>query len=230
MANVLVDETSLQGIADAIRSKNGETATYKPSEMPAAIEAIGSGTVDLSMVSTFRYSFPNEITNFEANIPNVTSLKSAFSDRNANHNLKNITLRVTNKLKAVTLMLYHTRVTSVEFIGDMSAVTDYDNAFCGDDYQLKSIKGLDFTSTTNVRSMFTGKYVLETITIVPNTLKLSITIPSQALSDESIQNIIDGLADMTDGTAQTLTLHSTVKEKLTEEQIASATAKNWTIA
>lgn len=43
MANVLVNEDSLTGIADAIRGKNGSTDTYKPSEMAAAISAISGG-------------------------------------------------------------------------------------------------------------------------------------------------------------------------------------------
>lgn len=53
---------------------------------------------------------------------------------------------------------------------------------------------------------------------------------SSKLSDKSIQSIIDGLADLTGQTAQTLTLHATVKAKLTEEQIATITSKNWTLA
>ena len=43
MAKVLVNESSLTGIANAIRGKNGETTTYKPSEMAAAITAISGG-------------------------------------------------------------------------------------------------------------------------------------------------------------------------------------------
>ena len=43
MAKVLVNESSLTGIADAIRGKNGSTDTYKPSEMAAAITAISGG-------------------------------------------------------------------------------------------------------------------------------------------------------------------------------------------
>lgn len=43
--NVLVDETSLQGIANAIREKNGTEDTYKPSEMPQAIRDIQSGDI-----------------------------------------------------------------------------------------------------------------------------------------------------------------------------------------
>ena len=43
MSKVLVNESSLTGIADAIRGKNGSTTTYKPSEMAAAITAISGG-------------------------------------------------------------------------------------------------------------------------------------------------------------------------------------------
>lgn len=45
MANVLVDETALQDIADAIRTKNGTQNTYKPGQMADAIEAIPSGGI-----------------------------------------------------------------------------------------------------------------------------------------------------------------------------------------
>ena len=44
MAKVLVNESSLSGIANAIRGKNGSTNTYKPNEMAAAITAIETGS------------------------------------------------------------------------------------------------------------------------------------------------------------------------------------------
>lgn len=44
MSKVLVNETSLTAIADAIREKNGETTTYKPAEMSGAISALAVGT------------------------------------------------------------------------------------------------------------------------------------------------------------------------------------------
>ena len=43
MANVLVRESSLEAIADAIREKLNVQTTYKPSEMADAIESIGGG-------------------------------------------------------------------------------------------------------------------------------------------------------------------------------------------
>ena len=45
MALVTVSDTTLTYIADAIRSKNGTEDTYKPSEMPDAIEAISGGGI-----------------------------------------------------------------------------------------------------------------------------------------------------------------------------------------
>ena len=44
MANVLVQDSSLTAIADAIRAKNGTETTYKPSEMAAAISALPTGS------------------------------------------------------------------------------------------------------------------------------------------------------------------------------------------
>ena len=43
MANVLVQDTSLTAIADAIRAKNGESTLYKPADMASAITAIPTG-------------------------------------------------------------------------------------------------------------------------------------------------------------------------------------------
>lgn len=57
----------------------------------------------------------------------------------------------------------------------------------------------------------------------------SFKIDVRLLSDASIQSVIDGLMDMTGQTAQTITFHAAVGAKLTEEQKATITAKNWTL-
>ena len=88
---------------------------------------------------------------------------------------------------------------------------------------------LDFSSATSTTlNPFGGCNALEEIRLVPETIKVSIDIRSPVLSDESIQSIIDGLATVE--TAQTLTLHKDVKAKLTEEQLATITNKNWNLA
>jgi len=43
MAKLIIEDTTLTNIADAIRSKNGESIEYLPSQMPAKIEAIEGG-------------------------------------------------------------------------------------------------------------------------------------------------------------------------------------------
>lgn len=59
MANVIVDDTNLKNIANAIRDKNGETATYKPSEMATAI-----GEIDLQDNSIVNSLIDRSITEF----------------------------------------------------------------------------------------------------------------------------------------------------------------------
>ena len=63
-----------------------------------------------------------------------------------------------------------------------------------------------------------------------NGLKINISLDSTILDRASLRAIINGLADLTGSSAQTITLGSTLITKLTEEDIAVATAKNWTIA
>lgn len=67
MANVLVQDTSLTAIADAIRAKNGESTLYKPSDMAAAITAISSGgnitSEDLTFTGQLTYGFAHDVWN-----------------------------------------------------------------------------------------------------------------------------------------------------------------------
>ena len=100
---------------------------------------------------------------------------------------------------------------------------------------LETIDGepLDFSSAKNadeISYMFNQCVALTNIRVVANSIKFNISFShSSKLSTDTIQSIIDGLADLTDGTAQTLTLHATVGGKLTDEQKATITAKNWTL-
>lgn len=116
---------------------------------------------------------------------------------------------------------------------------------------LKFLYGLDMSSALNCQLIFDGCKVLETIQeslnfskitsnvncfretislvnvrFVPESIKISITIPSPVLSAESIQSIIDGLATVE--TAQTLTLNANLK--ILQSQVDAANAKGWTVA
>lgn len=115
---------------------------------------------------------------------------------------------------------------------------------------LKYIKGINTSNSTDIRLMFSGSAIetieepldiskvtnttnafacdnLTEIRFVSGTIKVNIDFSRcSKLSAQSIQSIIDGLATVT--TAQTLTLNSAII--LTDAQKASITAKGWTLA
>lgn len=73
MANVLVDETALQDIADAIRTKNGTQNTYKPGQMADAIEAIPSGGITPTGTVNINSNGTHDVTQYASasvNVPN----------------------------------------------------------------------------------------------------------------------------------------------------------------
>lgn len=81
MANVLVEENSLENIADAIRSKNGLTTKYKPSEMADAISAISGGGITPTGTKTINITQNGTVTEdvtiyanaqVNVNVPSVT--------------------------------------------------------------------------------------------------------------------------------------------------------------
>jgi hypothetical protein len=122
-------------------------------------------------------------------------------------------------------------------------VTDFYRAFYWCE-NLKTLKTLNMSSVTNAADMFFGCSKLETLLFVPETIKISITIPSPALSKESIsgeQGIINGLNS--EVTGQTLTIpRNAVKKAFETSEGANdgdtsetwnalvASKPNWTIS
>lgn len=119
-------------------------------------------------------------------------------------------------------------IEEIEVLGDTSKITSYNQAFY---YRplLKRIKGyFDFSSCTNVSNMFGGCVCLQEFYPVANTIKVPISFAnSPNLIPECKQAIIDGLADLTGQTTQTITFYKNIV--LTEEQKATITLKNWTL-
>lgn len=103
---------------------------------------------------------------------------------------------------------------------------------CAGNRELKEIIGsLNVSSVKIFSNMFRYCTHLRDVRFVSGTIKYNIGFAqSNLLSDESIQSIIDGLADLTGLETQTLTFHAGVKAKLTDEQITTITSKNWTLA
>ena len=127
---------------------------------------------------------------------------------------------------------------------DVSNVTDMNQMFLTCKY-LKSldVSNWDVSNVTNTSGMFTGCSSLQSLVgnrtmndVLANNigafngLKVNLILSKTIIDSASLRAIINGLADLTGSAAKTLTLSETLINKLTEEDIAIATAKNWTIA
>lgn len=216
MANVLVEEQTMTDIANSIREKSGTDVKMKPAEMPQAIREMQ--VVDTGVGSRqWWLDFCNEKITCEHMFSN-SQIETIPSFDTSNKTSFGYMFSRCPLLKTVPPL-------------DTSNGTYFRYMFelCE---QLTSIGGLlDLSKSTGNQNMFIRCNSLVEIRFVKNSITLTLAIGSSALlSDESIQSIIDGLADLTGGTAQTITFHSDVKNKLTEEQIASVTSKNWNIA
>ena len=77
MSKVMVNESSLTAIGEAIRGKNGTTNTYKPSEMAAAISSIpaGGGNFDFSNLEYVQLTTKND----SSILPDLTPFISDFN-------------------------------------------------------------------------------------------------------------------------------------------------------
>lgn len=96
--------------------------------------------------------------------------------------------------------------------------------------RLKYIRGeIDMSDVTSALNYFKECGYLIDVRFKSGSIKASLDTVSSVLSAASIQSIVDGLADLTGQTAQTLTLHATVGAKLTQTQKDTIAAKNWTV-
>lgn len=124
---------------------------------------------------------------------------------------------------------------SAEHIGELDLTTIVNKVgisdFCQRCRNLVTIDKIKFGNNAEFKNQpFHNCAKLESVTF-EGEFSLSIAFnTSPRLSDASVQNIIDCLVDLTGQATQTLTLHADVKAKLTEEQIATITSKNWTLA
>jgi hypothetical protein len=95
---------------------------------------------------------------------------------------------------------------------------------------LTSVPQLDVSSGTNFGAMFSFTRSLTDFGGLLN-VKFSFDLGvCQSLTHDSLLNVLNGLYDLTGNTSQKLTLGSSNLAKLTDEEKAIATNKNWTLA
>lgn len=127
---------------------------------------------------------------------------------------------------------------------DVSNVTDFSNIFSNCAlFTMLDLTQWDVCNATRLLNMFSycrklssivggisiDEIINKSISALKNA-KVSFAFTNGPIFDRaSLRAVINGLADLTGQTAQTLTLGATLLAKLTEEDIAIATNKNWTI-
>jgi hypothetical protein len=115
MANVLIEESSLTNIANAIRAKSGLSTTYRVTEMPAAISAISSGGGG----GTQREVFAPAIS-FSANTGVVTATNTFLSgEYSASTTTSTYTLPMATLPTSVSTTSIGTRIGNALYQGSM---------------------------------------------------------------------------------------------------------------
>lgn len=94
---------------------------------------------------------------------------------------------------------------------------------------LKTIPYIGFFGVTSTSSFFINCTELEDITVDGEIASGIGFAYCGKLTDASVQSIIDHLADLTGTTAKKITFHTDVLLRMTDEQIATITARNWTM-
>ena len=186
----------------------------------------------------YRYAaFP---TGYELDltVADTSALKDLLSFTQAATGLKSVKLSFINKGTTVSANYsFSGRSTSavdtLELV-DISGMGCTFSSFAGTFMMQKVLKKIigviDLTGCINTASAFYECRALEEVEFKQGTIPKSIEFNhSPNLTATAIQSIVDGLADLTGATAQTLTLHSVVKNKLTDAQVSEIWAKNWTI-
>lgn len=120
-------------------------------------------------------------------------------------------------------------ITTIPHISFAKAAGTQVYCFHGDS-KLHTIEKLTLKKELKYTYFLTGCNSLENLTIEGEIGTNFTLVNSSKLTTESVNSVINALVDLTGATAQTLTLHATVKANLTETQIASITSKNWTLA
>ena len=174
-------------------------------------------------------------TNLVLNVPNLIL---SVNDGNLNYTfrsttgLESITLKCTTRGVAMHAHGAFSRCSDLKFL-DLSEFNTTFGVSTDVFYSctsLEEIRGEIENTTTNWTLWFASCVKLREVRFKANSIKGDLNISqSPLLSAESVQSIVDGLADMTGGTSYKLTLHADVKAKLTEEQLSTIAAKNWTI-
>lgn len=150
-------------------------------------------------------------------------------------NVKNIAIEIIGSMeKGVTfnnVFQSCTDLVSVTFANDVFYIGNGASTFNGAT-KLERINGvMDLSLAGNISGMFQKCNSLKEVRFAQGSIYKSISFSdSSSLSDKSTENIINGLADLTGQTSQSLSVHGDVFNRMTAEQKSSIANKNWTLS
>lgn len=203
--------------------------------------------VDTRCVTSAQYMFPNDLREVDVSkwdTSKITNMSSMFGGTQ----IQNIDVSNWDTSKVTALNHIFNACQNLQYVDvsnwDTSSVTRVQNAFyrCSKLQMLDLVKW-DMSNVTTCTLMLSNCSVMTSIIGYRtydevssnnigclNGLKISLAIVNtNNLDHASLRALINGLADLIGQTAQTLTLGATLIAKLTEEDIAIAVNKNWTI-
>lgn len=207
-------------------------------DVPRKIDSIVVEEDMLKYAMTATFANLNDFGKAEVvlNFDKIWYSNNMFADKKSNTTVKHLTINFSTRVSGAyqMFMAWSGDVTMERLTlnADFSEAGSCD-AFLKYRRALKVVDGtpLNFSSvptTTNISIL--ECQALEEIRFAPNSLKTKFSIlHSPLLSAETIQSIIDGLADLTGATARQVLWHTDVLLKLTDEQLFAITAKNWTM-
>lgn len=242
----------MTAIANAIRDVSGKTDKLSLDDMPREIGEVcaarwtdgyhsgyqeGAAFAppdDLRYATKVGFSDLNKFGKSEVvlNVPFVTDYYEMIKDTTTNTTVEHLTINGANDgtIKYADHAFYGATDNKLQHITlncDFSKCENFQYMF-GMRNAVKIIDGtpIDFSSAKTIDALFLRNTVLETMLVIPNSIKVSLDFSlNSKLSNATIQSIFDGLATVS--TTKTLSLSSSVK--ILQAQYDSARNKGWTV-
>ena len=191
----------------------------------------GLKTSNVTNMNSMFYGCSNltslDLTGFDTS--KVTNMGSMFRTCTSLTSLDLSGLDASKVTDMGSMFYYCINLTSLDLSDFKASNVDTTYAMFQDCSKLTSLdlSGFDTSKATNMSSMFKGCSGLTLLDSMQN-ISLSLDLFATILDATSLLDVIDNLATVS--TKQTLTLGSTLLAKLTEDQIAIAVNKGWTVS
>ena len=259
MANTIADKlTYLNGTKDAIKQaiigkgvEVTDTDTFRSyaDKITSIQTGGGGGTGSLVTGTKLAYSTFSTIPDeYISHLEQQTDLSYMFSDC---QNLKTVQLFSTKRATTMENMFYFCKSLTTVPLFDTNNVNNMNHMF-SDCRNLKTVPQFDTSNVRDMSDMFGYCQALKNVPLLDVSkvndmswmfsgcsslinlggftgLKQNLDLSSSPLTTDSVMNVINNAKDMT-SSPKTLTLRQDVFNKLSQDQIATATAKGWTIA